>query len=119
MSEEIKTIQPAPMCANHRSVLVHDAKFLMKDPWQILEVCATVALIQAATASEELHKRIGDDLAKIDTIGCLACFCPKEFSHIVEIAKKNKKIDKFAPLIKEYGESFVLNGKKLILRESE
>lgn len=105
-------IEIPPMCLNHRTILVQDAGFKVSDPWQSLELITQVALFQIATSQKITHDRIGEDITKIKELGCLACWSPAEFSKITEMASKLKKdVSVFAPVIKQYGESFVLKTK--------
>lgn len=77
------------LCQKHESLLVHGAKYLQKDPWRVLLIAAQIALFQAAAADERTHKKIGDDVSKIGTLGCLACYKPDAFGEIVETAKSH------------------------------
>lgn len=91
------------MCAQHQSLLVHQAHYAPHEPWRVLIVMAQIALLQAATADPSLYERLGGTLDRIDEIGCLACFKPDAFGAIVEAAKN--KHDRAA--IKRLGESWV------------
>lgn len=107
MSEPQKQIKAPQMCEKHRALLIHGTKFKKNDPWQILEVVSTIVLLQAASSQKVTHDKIGDDFTKIETIGCLACWCPDVFSKIVRMVKGQKKVEQFAPMLKKYGESFL------------
>ena len=107
MSEPQKKITVPKMCENHRSLLIHGTRFKKNDPWQMLEVVANIVLFQAASANSLTHEKIGNDISKLQDLGCLACYSPDVFSKVVRMAKGVKKVDQFAPMLKKCGESFL------------
>ncbi len=84
MSEQIKL---ANMCDTHQRLLLQQAGYSEKEAWRALIVVSQVALFQAATCDDRIHKRIGGDLSKLQELGCLACLKPDSFGSIVEVAK--------------------------------
>lgn len=106
MSEERKTIVTPDMCGKHRSLLVHQAGYKEADPWRALIIASSIALFQAATADDSVHKAIGGDITKISSLGCLACRKPDVFGEVVEAAK-TRDFGK----IKALGEKYVNSAK--------
>jgi hypothetical protein len=90
------------MCDKHQSLLVQQAKYKQTDSWQMLVVVCNIALFQGTTADPKVHEKIGDDISKITSLGCLACYKPDLFGEVVEVAKLHdfKKI-------KELGEKWI------------
>lgn len=88
------------MCEKHQSLLVHQAGYSEKDSWRVLIVAAQIALFQAASCDIRIQE--GKEIAKIESVGCLACFKPDAFGELVEVAKA-KDIGK----IKALGESWL------------
>jgi hypothetical protein len=83
------TIMVADMCQTHQVLLVRQADYRESDPWRALVVVCQIALFQAATCDPETHKRIGGDIGKIGSLGCLACYKPDAFGEVVEAAKSH------------------------------
>lgn len=103
MSErEPPLIQPAQMCDKHQSLLVRQAGYSQKDPWQALIIVSQLVLFQGATCDDRLFEKIGDDITRIAEIGCLACFKPDSFKEVVQAAKSHKLED-----IKALGEKWL------------
>ena len=90
------------MCQKHQYLLVHQAGYKRTDPWQALIIMSNIALFQAATTDDRLYKKMGGDVRKITTLGCLACQKPDAFGEIVEAAKSNE-----VGAIKALGEKWV------------
>jgi hypothetical protein len=101
MSETVP-IMVADLCRKHLSELINRAGYKETDPWRSLVIMAQIALFQAATADAKTHELIGDDISKIGTLGCLACYKPDAFEEIVDAAKTKEP-----RAIKELGESFL------------
>lgn len=80
-------IQLPEMCRTHQVLLVRQAGYRESDPWRSLLIGAQIALFQAATAHPGTHDRLGGDITKIGSIGCLACYRPDAFGEIVEAAQ--------------------------------
>lgn len=102
MSDNNPQIYVPEMCQKHQYLLVKQAGYTEDDPWRALIIAAQVALFQAATCDPKTHKKIGDDITKISSIGCLACYKPDAFGEVVEAAK-TRDIGK----IKELGECWL------------
>jgi hypothetical protein len=102
MSDKQPMIIPAEMCKKHRQLLVHQAGYSPKDPWQSLIIVSQIALFQAAAADERTHEIIGDDITRIGELGCLACYKPDAFGELVEIAKSHD-----LGRLKELGEKWI------------
>lgn len=101
-NEKRPQIKVPEMCKKHQSLLVHQAGYSEKEPWRVLIIAAQIALFQAATGDAKTYEKIGEDITKIKSLGCLACYKPDAFGEIVE-AGKTKDIGK----IKELGERWV------------
>lgn len=97
-----KRIDCPPMCERHRSELIHGAKFKMGDPWMALEVVSQLALVQATLADKKYLIKYSNDPMGINRVGCLACFSPKIFKEIIDVAKKTRDIGE----VKKIGERF-------------
>jgi PRTRC genetic system protein C len=96
------------MCQKHQHLLTRQAGYGPEDPWQALLIASQIALFQAATADERTYRRIGGEIAKLPSIGCLACYKPDAFGEVVEAAKT-----KDLGAIKRLGESWVSAAKDL------
>lgn len=107
MSDQNFLVEPAQMCRKHQYLLCSQAGYGEKDPWRALVIMAQIALLQAATCDDRTYERIGDDIAKIGTLGCLACYKPDAFGEIVEAEKSGE-----LGAIKTLGESWVERAKK-------
>lgn len=95
-------VMPAPMCQKHQWLLVSQAEYGKKDPWQALILIAQVALFQAATCLPKTHERTGGNIARIQELGCLACYRPDAFGEVVEAAKTHDLGN-----VKAVGEKFI------------
>lgn len=84
-------VELPPMCEKHRYLLTSQAQLKESDPWRAFEIAATMALFQATTATDGVYEKIGGDIFKIKTLGCLACFRPDTFGEIV-VAATNRDI---------------------------
>lgn len=102
MSEETKQINVPSMCIHHQRRLVVEAKYSPKDPWQSLMIMTNIVLFQAAAADKKTHEKLNNDITKIDSLGCLACYKPTVFGEITRIAK-SRDLGK----LKEYGQTFL------------
>lgn len=94
MSEEPtnpKPVEPPKLCGMHRWLLVEQAGFMPSDPWMALEVVTQVALFQACTCDDKIYEKLGGDIQKISTIGCMACAKPDAFGEIVAAAQRSGK----------------------------
>lgn len=105
--EQRDVVYPADMCKKHQWLLVTQARYRESDPWRALVVAAQITLFQAATCDPKTHERIGDDIRKIGSLGCLACYEPDAFGEIVEAAK-SRELGK----IKALGERWVEAARK-------
>lgn len=98
-------IEPAQMCRRHQARLVQAAKYGPDDPWRSLIIVAQIALLQSATANSVTHTRLGGDITKIGSLGCLACYNPEAFGDI-EAASKCHDLG----VIKALGEKWIKEG---------
>lgn len=101
MSDEKPIMMPS-FCDEHRSKLIHGAKFKPHDPWMALEIASQLAMFQVILADNNFHIKYGGDAHAISRVGCMACFANKTFKQLIKVAKKNKDIGD----IKKFGESF-------------
>lgn len=101
------TIMMPDMCLLHRRLLVGQAGFSEADPWQALIVVAQIALMQASTADPGTYARIGGDITKLQTLGCLACYKPDAFGEIVQAMETGS-----LGAIKALGERWVQEAEK-------
>lgn len=79
------TVNIPDMCKTHQSLLVRQCNYGPNDSWRVLIVASQVALFQAAAI--RLQDKIGSDIQKVSTLGCLACQMPDAFGEIVEAGK--------------------------------
>lgn len=79
-----------PLCQTHRYLLVHQAGFTPSDPWRVLEIAASVALFQAASADPKVQDECDGDITAIGKLGCMACRKPDAFGEVVEAAKTHR-----------------------------
>lgn len=93
------------MCQKHQALLVQHAGYGPEDTWRSLIVAAQIALFQAATADPQTHKEIGGDVTRMVQLGCLACYKPKAFDEIAEVARSHDLAQ-----IKDLGERWVKDG---------
>lgn len=107
MAEKRPQVTVPNLCEKHAGLLVSQCRFKESDPWRALIIAAQLALFQAATADPKTHERIGDDITKVSTLGCLACYKPDAFGEIVE-AGKTRDLGN----IKRLGERYVLSSAK-------
>jgi hypothetical protein len=101
MSDDRPIIEMPPLCKSHRSLLVHGAGYKQTDPWMALEVATQAVLFQGATCEKIIWEKLGGDVTKLPTLGCLACLCPDKFTLVVEAAK-TKDIGAVAALGKQW-----------------
>lgn len=101
MADKPQIMMPS-MCDKHQYLLVKQAGYKESDPWRALIIASGIALFQAATADPKTHKKIGGDITKLPSLGCLACYKPDAFGQIVEVAKSDD-----IKGIKELGENWV------------
>lgn len=52
-----------------------------------LEVATQAVLFQGASCERVIWDKLGGDVTKFPSLGCLACLCPDKFSAVVEAAK--------------------------------
>jgi len=100
-------------CDRHLYRLVHGAKYKDTDPWRALVIAAQIALFQGASTLDSVHKKLGGDITKVESLGCFACRLPHKFNDVIRVAKHHdiKKI-------KELGESWVKE-KTAVKKEGE
>jgi hypothetical protein len=91
------------MCEKHQALLIHQAGYSRSDPWQALIVVSQIALMQAATCDPKTYERLGGDMMKLSTLGCLACYRPDAFGEIVAVTEKSRDLK----AIKDLGESWI------------
>lgn len=101
MSDDRPIINMPPFCQTHRSLLIHGARYKQTDPWMVLEVAAQAVLFQGATCEKTVWEKLGGDVTKLPTLGCLACLCPDKFALVVKAAK-TKDIGAVAALGKQW-----------------
>lgn len=82
-------IKVPELCDTHQYLLVHGCGYKPTDTWRALVVVAQVALFQAVTADDFLQDRMGGEISKVSTLGCLACRKPDAFGEIVEAGKSH------------------------------
>ena len=75
------------MCRTHLWLLVQQCDYKKTDPRQELLIVSQTALFKAATTDPKVYAKIGGDITKIDSLGCLACLKPDAFGEIVEAGK--------------------------------
>jgi hypothetical protein len=98
----VSALQLQPMCNTHRVLLVRQAGVGPTGPWRALEIMATLALFQAATADPKVLAECNGEVEKIAALGCLACRKPDAFGEIVQAAQSKRP-----RAIKELGERWV------------
>lgn len=101
MSKDRPLITMPKMCETHRWLLIHGAGYNKTDPWMALEVAAQATLFQGASCEKVVWEKLGDDITKLPTLGCLACLCPDKFTQIV-VAAKTKTLTAVADLGKKW-----------------
>lgn len=87
MTAKPPLIEIRPMCNKHRKQLMEETDHGPNDPWQILEIAASISLFQAATCDPKTHEFIGDDITAISELGCLGCYRPEVLNEIIEAGK--------------------------------
>ena len=89
MADKEPAIKMPDMCDKHQYLLVHQARYSKRDPWQALIIAAQIALFQAAMTHKRTHDLTGGDVNRLSELGCLACYRPDAFGEIVEEAKSH------------------------------
>jgi len=69
-------------------------------------VGSPIALFQALTCDDKVHREVGGDALKIGDLGCAACVKPDAFGQIVDVAQRAGK-DGAIGAIKRLGEAWV------------
>jgi hypothetical protein len=110
LSEDKPTVVVPDMCQKHQSLMIHQTGFKEADPWRALVIVSQIALFQAATCDNEVHKKIDGDITRIGELGCLACYKPDAFGEIIHVASITKT--HALKYIKALGERWVKEGVK-------
>lgn len=97
-------IKVPDMCQRHQRLLLDQLGIGPEGPWRVHILVAQLTLFQGTTAHPTTYERIGGDILKLETLGCLACFRPDTFGEIVQTF-----LDGGIPAVKELGERLVSN----------
>lgn len=106
MSEHPQVEVPQ-MCQKHQRLLVEQLRIGPEGPWQIAIVAVQIVLFQGSLTFQSVWGKIGGDVTKLKTLGCLACERPDVFGEAIEAYRQHGIAG-----TKARGERYVAEGKR-------